>query len=146
MVFDYYCLGGEENEIEYIKKFKEIYSQSIIIPEGIEVHFRLTPDSNITHVWRGGNQGKFNLARAVRIGWIKEILIKKEKGVVIKYIREKRCIDFVGKVNKTYYVVRCIYEKKNKRLRFITAFIIKGKSINKYSNYPDCDFRKIKSC
>jgi hypothetical protein len=144
MGFDYFSLGGEENEIEYIKKFKKLYSSSIKIPEGMEIFFKLIPDSEITHVWRGGKQGKFNLARAARIGWIKEVLIKQEKRIV-KYIPKKRCIDFVAKVGKTCYVVRCIYEKQNRRYRFLTSFI-KGRNVKSYNNYPDFDFSKTKSC
>jgi len=144
MGFDYFSLGGEENEAEYIKKFKELYSSSIIIPEGMEIFFKLIPDSEITHVWRGGKQGPFNLGRAARIGWIKEILTKKEKRV-IKYVPQKRCIDFVAKLGRTCYVVRCVYEKRNRKYRFLTSFVI-GSSMKKYNNYPDFYFSKIKSC
>jgi len=144
MGFDYYHLGGEENEADYIEKFKEIYNGSIVIPEGIEIFFVLVPDSEITHIWRGGKQGPFNQARAVRISWIKEVLLKKEKRI-IKYIPQKRCVDFITQVGKTCFVVRCVYEKKNNRYRFLTSFI-KGGKITDYCKYPDFDFDKIKSC
>lgn len=144
MGFDYFHLGGEENEIEYVEKFKELYSASIIIPEGMEVFFQLIPDTEITHVWRGGKQGPFNLARATRISWIKEVLTNKERRIV-KYNSKKRCIDFVAKIGKTCYVVRCIHEKEKKRYRFLTSFV-KGKGIRAYDGYQDFDFGNKKSC
>lgn len=148
MGFDYFHLGGEENEAEYIKKFKELYSGGILIPEGIVVHFKMVPDKEITHVWRGGKQGPFNFDRAVRIGWIKEILEKQDKRVV-KYNSEKRNIYFISeKIGKrTYWAIRCYYEKNLGQHRFLTAFLIRPDQRKFYlDNWPDYNFSKIKSC
>ncbi|MBU3925178.1 hypothetical protein KJ854_04550 [Patescibacteria group bacterium] len=143
MGFDYCHLGGEENEINYINKFKELYSNGVLIPEGIIIHFKMIPDSEITHVWRGGQQGPFNFDRAVRISWIKEILENRNKRVV-KYNLKKRSVYFLSeKIGKrTYWAVRCIYEKHNKQYRFLTAFLLKPKQREKYLKWPNYNFKK----
>lgn len=147
MGFDFCCYGGEENETEYIKKFKEMYSNGINIPEGKLIVFKFVPDTEITHTWRGGKQGNFKKFRAQRICWIKEILEKKEIRS-IKYNTKNQNIYFIlnKKVGQWYWAVRCIIEKNSKRIRFLTSFPLTPAQKNKYSKWPEYFFDKQKSC
>lgn len=144
MGFDYFFPGGEENEIEYIKKFKELYGDEMFAPEGFAV-FCPKDDEDIKHIWRGGKKGlkKFNLGRAARIGWIKEI-IKKTEVRVIKKNPYNRDIYFVSKkISKgTYYVVRCRYIKGKNKLRLYTAHLVSYNQVEEYGKWNDFIFPK----
>lgn len=133
MWFDWFDLGGEENEAEYIQKFRELYSEEILTEEGFTV-FCPNEDEDIKHVWRGGINGgrKFNKGRAVRIGWIKEIIMKTEKRK-IKVSPKNKQIYFVSVISKgTYYVVRGRYIKSKNKIRIFTAHLVSHEQVRGY--------------
>lgn len=137
MGFDFICLGGEENEEEYINKFKTFYQNDIITPEGLVVCFNLSNPADITHIWRGGKQGKFNKGRAMRIQWIQEILTKQEKRA-IKSISKNKIIFLSHKIGKnTYYATVCVYAPKATKYRLITAYLLTSQQVKKYLRFPN---------
>ncbi len=139
MGFDYFDLGGEENEAEYIKKFKELYSGEMFAPEGFAV-FCGSNDEDIKHIWRGGKKGlrKFNKGRAARIGWIKEIINKSEARKVKKNPYNGHIYFVSQKISKgTYYVVRCRYIKSKNTLRVYTAHLVTHYQAKEYEKWED---------
>ena len=144
MGFDWLDFGGEQNEAEYILKFKELYDNEMIAPEGFSV-FCASNDEDIKHIWRGGIKGpkKFYLGRAARISWIKEVVEKSEVRK-IKICPNSGHIYFVSKkISKgTYYVVRCRYIKSKNKLRVYTAHLVNHNQAQEYIKWEDFNFPK----
>ncbi|MBU4360846.1 hypothetical protein KKA66_03285 [Patescibacteria group bacterium] len=148
MGFDYYDIGGEESETEYIKKFKEIYCEEMITPEGFNV-FCANNDGDIKHIWRGGKKGsmEFNKGRATRIGWIKEVVENSEKRTIKQNPYNKHIYFVSKKISKgTYYVVRCRYIKSKNKLRVYTAHLVSNQQIQVYMKWNNYYFEKQKNC
>jgi len=144
MGFDWFDFGGEENEAEYIIKFRELYSEEMATPEGFAV-FGPLDDEDIKHIWRGGLNGerKFNKGRAVRISWIKEVVTKTENRIIKTNPSNKQIYFISKKITKgIYYVVRCRYIKSKNKLRIFTAHLVSHKQVQEYKKWDEYVFPK----
>jgi hypothetical protein len=122
-------------EKDYIDKFKELYSNNILTPEGYCIYFK-KEERDIIHFWRGGKGGDFNKQRASKIQWIGEILGKKDLRVVKINPKNNQEIYFICTKQRKKYVIRC-RNKSNNYFFCYTAYPIKPTQLQSYLKWDN---------
>lgn len=138
MSFDFLYANSLE---EYVEKFKEIFFEDIILFNGVRA-YAILKEKDILHILCGKGKTKIKKARASRISWIKEHLENVNNKSLIK-IGENNNLLFVGKHNKTHYLIVCEKNKKIKKLRILSFYICSKRQFDNYLKLADCDLNNI---
>lgn len=125
----------------YIEELRTAYNgKRLTTSDGYEISFYLNNDYACEHVICGKGKKKINYGRALRIPYIKYILIN-ESVRVIRLNKKTGNVCFVSRVCSSIVVCSIV---RNKELKFITFYNDGSKNKSKIDSFDDCScYRKL---